>query len=85
MKRYRAVIVEWLDTNSQSEWSTLEGLPSPASCTSHGRLVVDEPDYVVLCGSIADGEDDDERFGDATAIPRGCIVRIRTVRERRSK
>tara|TARA_R110002020_G_scaffold111306_3_gene256926 strand:- start:3002 stop:3268 length:267 start_codon:yes stop_codon:yes gene_type:complete len=72
----RRVEVEWLDPAGfvQSELSKVK----PFICITNGILLAIEKDYIIVCsGHYPD--DDKDPIVDATAITRGCVVRISQV------
>lgn len=69
------VQVDWLDANSSSLWQDLDALlrdVGPIVVHSIGRLVKDEPGYVMLVSEASAQKD----AGNRSVIPRGCIQKI---------
>jgi len=78
MTPHKAVTVNWTDICSQSKWTDEKGLPTPKLCQTRGFLTKDTPEYIVVSASVGmDAENDDEPFGDSTAIPRGVVQEMR--------
>ena len=67
------VEVEWLDPAGyvQSELSKVK----PCPCVTSGTLLRICPDYVVIASSLYSEKEADPTV-DATAITRGCVIRI---------
>tara|TARA_R100000306_G_C4311048_1_gene110219 strand:- start:64 stop:330 length:267 start_codon:yes stop_codon:yes gene_type:complete len=69
----KRVEVEWLDPAGyvQSELSKVK----PCPCVTSGTLLRICPDYVVIASSLYSEKEADPTV-DATAITRGCVIRI---------
>lgn len=72
----KRVEVEWLDPAGyvQSELSKVR----PFMCVTSGVLVKVCKDYVVVASSLYK-EDEPDPTVDATAITKGCVVRIKSI------
>lgn len=72
--RTRVYWVEWVDsvTLARGEWTDLDGDFESATCVSAGFLVRDEPDYIVLAGSL----DDAAHGAGLLNIPRCAIQKM---------
>ena len=53
---------------------------NPQRCTTYGILIRVEDDHIKIASSIYEGEGRKNPTVDATAIPLGCIDRIRRIR-----
>ena len=71
----KLVLVEWIDSCSQSGWHPLdisyEGL---SACISIGIKIFETDEYVTVAPS---GSRTTRRFCDTISIPKACIKRIR--------
>tara|TARA_R100000808_G_scaffold11111_2_gene28869 strand:- start:3597 stop:3851 length:255 start_codon:yes stop_codon:yes gene_type:complete len=48
----------------------------PTRCTTIGHLAIVNDDYLVIVTSEYEGEKDDQRIVDATAIPLGVVEKV---------
>lgn len=71
------VVVHWLDiVGLEHPWVSAEEASElrPAAMTTVGRLLVEEPGYIVIASTIE--SDGDLQFGNVNCIPRGVIGSI---------
>jgi hypothetical protein len=65
---------EWDDACRTGRWNEEDTILTLVKVVTRGWLREDEPDRVVLVGSVIL---EDGTFGEAIAIPRGCITALR--------
>ena len=70
----KPVIIKWVDITTELIWNDATPKVKPLEFTSIGFLVEDRDEYVVF--SDTDGE-----WGQHTAYPRGCILRMRELKD----
>ena len=85
LKKYKLVLIEWLDSHAGRGWQALEDLESasePLYCQSVGWLVVERKDCKVIVPHIAGERNGDAMLqccGDLT-IPTKAIVKLTVLR-----
>lgn len=81
--KYELVIVEWDDISTQHGWNTPVEMHSfkPMHCISVGFLLADEPHQLLLCSGYADDGD----MADVTSIPKGTILKVTYIGERKNE
>lgn len=82
----RLVVVEWLDSMTESEWRPLDDLRRKAEDANSlnnatvGYLLLDEPGYVLVASTATPGVDGGKPiYGNTTQIPRCAIVAVRSL------
>jgi hypothetical protein len=65
---------EWDDAARTGRWHSADYVVPCSKVVSRGWLREDEPDHITLVSSIIL---EDGTFGEAIAIPRGCITALR--------
>lgn len=82
----RLVVVEWLDSMTESEWQPLVDLRRKAEDANSlnnataGYLLLDEPGYVLIASTATPGVDGGKPiYGNTTQIPRCAIVAVRSL------
>ena len=83
--KYRPVEVVWVDSEHNSDWSTLEDVVSDDTsmeCRSCGYLVADKEDRVVLATSITASDEVEEQVSAYIVIPKAAISSIKELRKR---
>lgn len=75
-KKHRKLVeVEWQDAAQHRGWHKPNQLATVAQCRTIGYLIDDLKSHVVVAMSSEVTGD----YGDAMAIPRGCVVKITTL------
>ena len=64
---YPLVMVSWRDAASNASWVEMDELPVPVNVQTVGYLVLEKPDYIVVCGTYSDHEH--SPFSESIAIP----------------
>ena len=73
MKPYRAE-VRWRDPFGAADWMTRKQARKlrPVDVTTHGWVIYEDKDVLVVAASRTS----DKGWGDVTAIPGGCVVKV---------
>ena len=75
-KKFRLVEVTWIDSAFNQGWRLPKFYVPPAECKTVGYLTHDEKDFI----NVAMNVNDEGGWGEAMAIPRVCVRKIRRVR-----
>lgn len=81
------VTVYWLDINTVSAgWEDVADAKAsqPSNCETTGYLVQDDETKLVVCANWGHDDGVNEQTNLRTCIPRGCVVRVEHLTERRS-
>jgi hypothetical protein len=74
------VEVRWRDSVSDSKWRNLKDLPKTVEIRSRGWLLVDGDEEITVAATLGAVSDGDPAVGEVTAIGRGSISSIRTLK-----
>ena len=73
MTRYPLVEIEWIDSAFNPGWHKADTVRDVAYCKTTGYLVEKNKKRINVAMNVADNGD----YGEAMAIPRSCVTKIR--------
>jgi hypothetical protein len=78
MKEEKIVLVEWVDSNVTHGWREGESVAfdSIARCRTVGIVKIDDREKIVL----AFGDSESGMVLETISIPKGCVVKVRSLR-----
>ncbi len=79
MKENTLVKVDWIDSSTARGWNTRDKAKKPGgfACTSVGFVIQENKKDITVAGTVGDDGD----CLDAITIPRGCIKKIRRIKD----
>jgi len=84
-KQHKSVEITWYDPTSKPSWQDMSETDfDPNVCVSRGYLLRNDEDFVTICMHLSAsiiGCDDCGHVGDTFTLPKGCIVRMRFLKE----